>query len=52
MLLIQVQYFGLAQNMALEFYTSVTKRVETKSQKFLQLIPKFVEVTKEKLAER
>ena len=35
--------------MALKFYTSVTKGLKQKLTKFRGLIPKFVEVTEEKL---
>ena len=40
---------GLALGMALKFYTSVTKGLKLKVRKFWGLVPKFVEVTGEKL---
>ena len=40
---------GLALGMALKTYTSVEKRIKSKSQKVLGLIPTFAEVTGEKL---
>ena len=38
--------------MALKFYTSVAKGLKLKVRKFLGVIPKFVEVTGEKLVGR
>ena len=43
---------GLAPGMALKFYTSVAKGLKLKVRKFLGVIPKFVEVTGEKLVRR
>ena len=43
---------GLALGMALKTYTSVPKVLKLKVRKFLGLIPKFVEVTGEKLVGR
>ena len=40
---------GVALGMALKFYTSVTKELKLKVRKFCELVPKFVEVTGEKL---
>ena len=40
---------GLALDMALKFYTSVTKGLKLKLKKFEGLVRKFVEVTGEKL---
>ena len=40
---------GLALDMALKFYTIVAKRLKLKVRKFWGLIPRFVEVTGEKL---
>ena len=40
---------GLAQGIALKFYTSVAKGLKLKVRKFWGLIPTFVEVTGEKL---
>ena len=48
--MVQVQELGLALSMALKFYTSVAKGLKLKFRKFKGLIPKFVEVTGEKLA--
>ena len=39
----------MARGMALTFYSSVAKRPKPKIEKFLGLIPKFVEVTGKKL---
>ena len=40
---------GLAPGIALTFYSSVAKGLKLKVRKFWELIPTFVEVTKEKL---
>ena len=41
--------FGLALGTNLKFYTTVTKELKVKVSKFLELVPTFVEVTREKL---
>ena len=43
---------GLAQGMALKFYTSMTKGLKLKVRKFWGLIPTFVEVILKKLTAR
>ena len=42
---------GLALGMALEFYTSIAKRLKLKVRMFLRVILMFVEVTEEKLVD-
>ena len=44
--------FGLALGIAFKFYTSVERGLKLKVRKFCGLIPKFVEITGEKLVER
>ena len=48
-ILVQVNYLGLALGMSLKSYASVAKGLKLKVRKFWELIPKFVEVTREKL---
>ena len=45
MVLVQVQYLGLALGIVLKFYTSVAKGLKRKVRKFWGLIPSFVQVT-------
>ena len=47
--LVQVQYFGTDTKYDLEIFHHFGKRVKNKGRKFCGLIPKFVEVTGEKV---
>ena len=49
--MLKLNNLGLALGMALEFYTSIAKRLKLKVRMFLRLILMFVEVTEEKLVD-
>ena len=49
--MLKLNNLGLALGMALEFYTSIAKRLKLKVRMFLRLILMFLEVTEEKLVD-